>query len=124
AALHVELARVAHSEGKLDEAIAELEQAAKMDVSNARIQKELAEMTAAAGQKDKAERTYRALLLVVRRQPPGDDEAAVGQSEVLYELSKLAAERGEADQAKELLESAIDAATQSDVEVRRLRRSL
>ena len=124
AAAHVELARVYQAEGKLDDAMAAMEQAGKMDVKNAAIQKELAEMARAAGQGDKAERTYRALLLVVRRQPPGDDEAAVGQSEVLFELSKLAAERGEADQAKELLESAIDAATQSDVEVRRLRRSL
>ena len=45
-------------------------------------------MARAAGQLDKAERTYRALLLVVRRTPPGDDEAAVGPSEVLFELSQ------------------------------------
>ncbi|HEX3762028.1 MAG TPA: hypothetical protein VHW23_25180, partial [Kofleriaceae bacterium] len=130
AALHVELARVAQAEGKLDEAMAEMEAASKMDVSNAAIQKELAEMARTAGQLDKAERTYRALLLVVRRQPPGDDEAAVGASEVLFELHKLAASRGETkgagdnDQAKELLESAMEAAIQSDAEVRRLRRSL
>ena len=124
AALHVELARVAQAEGKLDEAMSEMESASKMDVSNASIQKELAEMARTAGQLDKAERTYRALLLVVRRQPPGDDETAVGASEVLFELHKLAASRGEADQAKELLESAMEAAIQSDAEVRRLRRSL
>jgi len=124
AGLHVELARVAQAEGNLDEGLGELEQAAKMDVNNAGIQRELAQLFRTAGQLDKSERIYRALLLVVRRQPPGDDEAAVGQSEVLYELHQLAAQRGEADQAKELLESAIDAATQSDIEVRRLRRSL
>ena len=124
AVLHVELARVAQAEGKLDEAMAELESASKMDVSNAAIQKELAEMARTAGQLDKAERTYRGLLLVVRRQPPGDDEAAVGVSEVLYELHKLAATRGEADQGKELLESAMEAAIQSDAKVHRLRRSL
>jgi len=144
AALHVELARVALAEGKIDEAMAEMEAASKMDVSNAAIQKELAEMARAAGQLDKSERTYRALLLVVRRQPPGDDEAAVGASEVLFELHKLAVGRGEPagggdpagsaggagglprgnDQAKELLESAMEAAIQSDAEVRRLRRSL
>ncbi|HET9621609.1 MAG TPA: hypothetical protein VFP84_09600, partial [Kofleriaceae bacterium] len=140
AALHVELARVAQAEGKIDEALAEMEAASKMDVSNAAIQKELAEMARTSGQLDKAERTYRALLLVVRRQPPGDDETAVGASEVLFELHKLAASRGEpaaggdADgaagaprdnaQAKELLESAMEAAIQSDAEVRRLRRSL
>ncbi|MBA3463683.1 MAG: hypothetical protein H0T46_27240, partial [Deltaproteobacteria bacterium] len=124
AALHVELARVAQAEGKLDEAMSEMEAASKMDVSNAAIQKELAEMARTAGQLDKAERTYRALLLVVRRQPPGDDEAAVGASEVLFELHALASSRGEADQAKELLESAMETAIQSDSEVRRLRRSL
>ncbi|MDQ3365926.1 MAG: hypothetical protein M3680_10915, partial [Myxococcota bacterium] len=124
AALHVELARVSQAEGKIDEAMAELEAASKMDVSNAAIQKELAEMARTAGQVDKSERTYRALLLVVRRQPPGDDESAVGASEVLYELHKLAASRGEADQAKELLESAMETAIQSDAEVHRMRRSL
>jgi tetratricopeptide (TPR) repeat protein len=124
AALHVELARVAQAEGKLDEAMTELESASKMDVSNASIQKELAEMARTAGQLDKAERVYRALLLVVRRTPPGDDEAAVGSSEVLFELHQLAKARGDADQAKEQLESAMEAAIQSDAEVRRLRRSL
>jgi tetratricopeptide (TPR) repeat protein len=144
AALHVELARVSQAEGKIDEAMAEMEAASKMDVSNAAIQKELAEMARSAGQLDKSERTYRALLLVVRRQPPGDDEAAVGASEVLFELHKLAQARGEQrgggdpdgvaggaaavprgdDQADELLESAMETAIQSDAEVRRLRRSL
>ena len=138
AALHVELARVSQAEGKIDEAMAEMEAASKMDVANAAIQKELAEMARSAGQLDKAERTYRALLLVVRRQPAGDDEASVGASEVLFELHKLAASRGEPvasgdgdggpargdAQARELLESAIEAAIQSDAEVRRLRRSL
>ena len=124
AALHVELARVSLAEGKPDEAMTEMEAASKMDVQNAAIQKELAEMARSAGQLDKAERTYRALLLVVRRLPPGDDENAVGVSEALFELSKLASVRGEADQAKELLESAMEAAIQTDAEVHRLRRSL
>ncbi|MFT3696014.1 MAG: hypothetical protein QM831_22950 [Kofleriaceae bacterium] len=124
AALHVELARVAQAEGKIDEAMAEMESAGKMDATNAAIQKELAEMARTAGQLDKAERTYRALLLVVRRTPPGDDENAVGAAEVLYELHKLAEARGESDQAKELLESAMESAIQSDAGVRRLRKSL
>lgn len=124
AALHVELARVAQAEGKTEEAMTEMEAASKMDTSNTAIQRELAEMARAAGQLDRAERVYRALLLVVRRSPPGDDEAAVGPSEVLFELHKLAASRGEEDQAKELLASAVESAIQSDAGVRRLRRSL
>ena len=101
-----------------------MEAASKMDVQNATIQKELAEMALTAGQVEKAERTYRALLLVVRRTPPGDDETKVGPSEVLFELHKLATSRGDKDQAKELRESAMEAAVQSDAEIRRLRRSL
>lgn len=124
AGLHVELARVAQAEGKTEEAMAEMEAASKMDTSNTAIQRELAEMARAAGQLDRAERTYRALLLVVRRSPPGEDETAVGPSEVLFELHKLAAARGEDDQAKELLASSIESAIQSDAGVRRLRRSL
>ncbi len=122
AGLHVELARVELAEGNTEKALSEMESASKMDVSNAAIQKELAEMARTSGQTDKAERTYRALLLVVRRKPPGDDESAVGVSEVLFELHKLA--EPDSDQAKELLESAMEAAIQSDAEVRRLRRSL
>ncbi|HWN68529.1 MAG TPA: hypothetical protein VNM90_12905, partial [Haliangium sp.] len=124
AALHVELARVRKAQGQDQTALEELELASKMDAGNVRIQKELAEMARQAGQIAMAERTYRSLLLVVRRQPPGDDVEAVGPSEVLFELHKLVAEQGQADQAKELLETAIETAVQSDAEVRRLRRSL
>lgn len=125
AALHVELARVRKAQGQGAAALEELELASKMDVGNVRIQKELAEMAREAGDLAKAERTYRSLLLVVRRQPPGDDVDAVGPSEVLFELHKLVAAQGQdAQAAKELLETAIETAVQSDAEVRRLRRSL
>lgn len=124
AILHVELARVALAENKIDEAMTEMESASKMDATNASIQKELAEMAEKAGQLEKAERTYRALLLVVQRNPPSDDETAVGAAEVLYELHRLASSRGEDDQAKELLESAMESAIQSEASVRRLRRTL
>jgi lipopolysaccharide biosynthesis regulator YciM len=124
AALHVEMARVRKAQGQDQVALEELELASKMDVGNVRIQKELAEMARRAGQIAMAERTYRSLLLVVRRQPPGDDVDAVGPSEVLFELAKLVTEQGQAEQAQELLETAIETAVQSDAEVRRLRRSL
>ncbi|WP_428264675.1 tetratricopeptide repeat protein [Haliangium sp.] len=124
AALHVEMARVEQAQGKGDDALKQMELASKMDVGNIRIQKELAEMSRQAGKLAKAERTYRSLLLVVRRNPPGEDISAVGPSEVLFELHKLAAEQGQDEQAKELLETAVSTAVQSDAEVRRLRRTL
>ncbi|MEM9490884.1 MAG: hypothetical protein AAGC55_17180, partial [Myxococcota bacterium] len=124
ALVHVELALVHQALGEDDVALSQMELASKMDTSNVRIQKRLAELAREAGKLDKAERTYRALLLVVRRKPPGDDVSAVGVSEVLYELHKLADERGQDGQAKELLETALETAVQNDVEVRRLSRSL
>jgi tetratricopeptide (TPR) repeat protein len=98
--------------------------ASKMDASNPRILKMVADLYLLNDKPEDAERTYRALLLVVRRQPPGDDPEAVGASEVLFELHMIAKGRGDAEPAKELLESALEAAMQSDAEVRRLRRSL
>ncbi|MBK9072834.1 MAG: tetratricopeptide repeat protein [Myxococcales bacterium] len=124
AELHVELGRIAWAEGNQEEALTELEQAARMDVNSAAIQLELAQLAKRAGQIDRAERNYRALLLVVRRQASPDELEAVGQSEVLYELHKLAEARGEAAQSKELLQSATEAAVASNIEVRRLRRSM
>ncbi|MCG8419297.1 MAG: hypothetical protein MJE77_15295 [Proteobacteria bacterium] len=124
AQVHVELALVHQALGKDEDALAQMELASKMDTGNVRIQRRLAELAREAGKLDKAERTYRALLLVVRRKPPGDDVEAVGVSEVLYELHKLADERQQGEQAKELLETALETAVQNDAEVRRLRRSL
>ena len=124
AAVHVELARVAQAQGETEQALGQAELAAKMDAANPSIQKMVAELALATGKQDEAERRYRALLLVVRRQSSGDDVNAVGVSEVLYELHRITAARGEDDQAKELLESALEASVQSDAEVRRFRRAL
>lgn len=124
AAVHVELAQVARAEAKLDDAMSELDLASKMDVGNAHILRALAELARDQGDLDQAERSLRALLLIVRRQPPGDDEQAVGISEVLFELHHIAAVRDDEENSAELLESVIEAASASDAEVRRLRRTL
>ena len=124
AAIHVELARVARAEGALDEAMAELELAAKMDAGNAHILRSLAELSRDQGQLDQAEKSLRQLLLVVRRQAPTDEVGAVGLAEVLFELRHIAAVRGDSDKADELLESVLEAAAVSDLEAIRLRRTL
>lgn len=123
--VHVELAMTFQALGQEDEALAQMELASKMDTGNVGIQKRVAELAREAGELDKAERTYRSMLLVVRRNPPSEDDVkAVGVSEILYELHKLAEQRGQTEQSKELLETALETAVQSDAEVRRLRRSL
>lgn len=123
--LHVELALTYQALKQDDEALSQMELASKMDTGNVQIQKRVAELARETGKLDKAERTYRSLLLVVRRKPPREgDVNAVGMSEILYELHKLAEQREQTEQAKELLETALETAVQSDSEVRRLRRSL
>ena len=122
---HVELANVAKAQDKVDEALEQLDLASKMAVGNAKIMRRVADAAREAGKIEKAEKAYRALLLVVRRQKTGDDEDAVGPSEVLYELHRIALQKEkEEDQAKDLLDSAMEAAAASDVEVHRLRRTL
>jgi tetratricopeptide (TPR) repeat protein len=126
AAIHLELARLAHAEGRAADALAELEQAASMDVSNVRILRTLAELARDSNEMDRAERAYRSLLFILRRQKPEDRRAGetMATSEVLYELHRLAVQRGQADAAKELLESALESATASTEEVEALSRVL
>lgn len=124
AALHFQLAQVAHAEGDLKEALDQLDKASSMDLGNASILKMLGDLAREAGQLERAERAYRALLLLVRRQAGEGHKLAVGVAEVLYELSRLATERNQAAQAKELVESALEVAGQSPSEAARLTRTL
>ncbi len=124
AAVHYQLARVAHAAGDLDEAMGQLEKARKMDMSHPGILRMAGRMATEAGQLDKAEKSYRALLLVVRRQDPAAEDVKVGASEVLYELSLLAKKQDDEDQAAELLATALSTASQADAEAERFCRDL
>ncbi|MCC6875516.1 MAG: tetratricopeptide repeat protein, partial [Sandaracinaceae bacterium] len=124
AAVHYQLAQVAHAAKDLDAALEQLEQAKKMDPSNAAVLRMSGQLAREAGQHDRAEKAYRALLLVVRRLDPAAPEVTVSASEVLYELSLLATEQRDAAQAKELLETALATAAGHDAEAERLARDL
>ncbi|MCS6799895.1 MAG: tetratricopeptide repeat protein, partial [Myxococcota bacterium] len=116
AAVHVEIARLARARGRLDEALDELDVAIGMDVGNPATLSLLGSLAHQAGQLDRAERAYRALLVVLRRQ----GETARGQAAVLYALHRIAASRGHDEQAAELLASALEAAAGDDEETRAL----
>ncbi|MEM9460609.1 MAG: tetratricopeptide repeat protein [Myxococcota bacterium] len=123
AGVHLQLARVAHAQGDTAQALDQLELASKMDSANPTIMRTLAEMAREAGELDRAERAYRALLLQVRRL----GEAAFEQTSaaaVLIELSSIAAERGQAEQAEELQESALEALADDDTQAPALQRAL
>jgi tetratricopeptide (TPR) repeat protein len=124
ALVHYQLAQVAHAAGDLKEALDQLDKASSMDMGHAGILRMQGQLAREAGQLDRSERAFRALLLVVRRQQADAEGVEVGASEVLYELSRLAQDRGQASQAQELLESARETARQHVAEAGRFTRVL
>lgn len=121
AAVHLQLAQVANAEGDVAEAINQLEQASSMDATNPQILKTLAETARDSDQLERAERAYRTLLLQVKRQgPEAILRGGVGPAQVLLELSAIAQQRGDEEQAEEQVESALEALAQGDVEGRQL----
>ena len=123
AELHYRLARVAKASGDAARAESELDTATKMDLGHAPAMRMLAELCQEQGDLERSERTYRALLMLVRRKRT-EELDTIGPSEVFYALSSIAGARGQQAQADELLESAMEAATQNDGEARRFQRVL
>lgn len=124
APVHYHLARLDLAVGDRARALVELDSATRIDPANPEILHTLAELARDDEQFDRAERSYRALLTVLRRQDAISDDAPISRSEVMFELSKIAARQGEPDRATEILESAFELATESDVEARRLEGAL
>lgn len=124
ALVHFELAQVALGKGERARALAELDAALRIDPAHPQILQAMARLAFEEGQLERAARTYRALLMVVRR-PRGDEAGPLGaddvaRAEVLFELSEIARLRGEAERAAEQLDSAFEAARESDAERDRL----
>jgi Tfp pilus assembly protein PilF len=117
AQVHVQLAHLARARGDATEALQQLELASSMDLGSAEVLRALGELSWEAKDYPRAERAYRALLLVVRR---SSVEATIGPSEVLFELHRIAAAQGQDDRARENLESAFEVASTNEAEGRRL----
>ncbi len=114
AAIHAKLASVIHAQGATDDAIVHLEQAARMDSQNTQIAKELAEMALQKEDWELAERTYRSLLMTVRRGQTASSELIVKPAEILLELSFISKHKGQPDKQVELQESALEALRMDD----------
>ncbi|MFH1436622.1 MAG: tetratricopeptide repeat protein [Pseudomonadota bacterium] len=115
--LHLLLARILHAQENAERALDELETAVKMDSNNATILKTMAELARGSGNLERAEFAYRTLLLTVRRRKEDrTDTEQIQPSEVLVELSRIAADRGQKEQATELIESTIEAIMHNDSE--------
>jgi tetratricopeptide (TPR) repeat protein len=121
--VHYQLGTVAKAQGDVEGALEQFDLATKMAMAEPRMLDALGRLAREAGQLDRAEKAYRALLMTVRRRGP-TAEVDVGSGEVLFELHAIANARGEAEQAAELLESALEAAAQNDAEALRFRDAL
>ncbi|MEO8875520.1 MAG: tetratricopeptide repeat protein, partial [Polyangiaceae bacterium] len=124
APVHYHLARLDLRAGDKAQAVSELEAATRIDPANAEILRALAELARDDGQLERAERSYRALLAVVRRVENPAENAPIVRSEALLELSDIAKRQGEQERADEILESALEAAASHPVEGARLERAL
>jgi tetratricopeptide (TPR) repeat protein len=125
AAVHFHLARIARAMGELDEALSQLESASSIERSDARILQLLGTVAREKGDLDRAERAYRALLLIVRRQQASEDEEdLVAASEIMYDLYRIAVDQGQSDRANDLLDSAFETAAENNFEALRLERAL
>ena len=124
APVHYHLARLDLRAGDKAQAVSELEAATRIDPANAEILRALAELARDDGQLERAERSYRALLAVVRRVENPAENAPIVRSEALLELSDIAKRQGEQERAEEIMESALEAAASHPVEGARLEKAL
>jgi tetratricopeptide (TPR) repeat protein len=124
APVHYQIARLQLAMGNRARALVELDTATRVDPQNPEILRTLAELARDDGQLDRAEKSYRALLVVLRRREEAGEAPNVARSEVLLELSAIATRQEEGDRAREILESALEAAARSDFEHERLAAAL
>ena len=123
AEVHLRLSRVAQAAGNLEEALSQLDTASSMDRTHTGILRALGELSHQAGQLDRAERAYRALLMALKKPQPGVTPE-VGVAEVMYQLHRIASALGQGEKAAELLESAVQTAVHSEDETARLKQLL
>jgi tetratricopeptide (TPR) repeat protein len=124
APVHYQIARLELAMGNRARALVELDTATRVDPQNPEILRTLAELARDDGQLDRAEKSYRALLVVLRRREEAGESQSIARSEVLLELSAIATRQGEGDRAREVLESALEAAHKSEFEQERLEGAL
>jgi tetratricopeptide (TPR) repeat protein len=121
--VHRELARVLLAEGREKEALDRLSIAAELYPTDPAILAALARASFDRGDLECAEKTYRALLLLLRH---SSESTVTGSSraEVYVELNELALRRGELDRARDHLASALEVALESEEEHRGLEQAL
>lgn len=120
--VHFQLSLIERAEGNLDAALEQLDAAARIQRTDPLILKTLGDVAQQNGELERAETAYRALLLLVGRRQAQAGE--VGESAILFELYRIATQRNDEARAKDLLDSALQAADQNSGEAERLEEAL
>jgi tetratricopeptide (TPR) repeat protein len=120
--VHYQLALIERAEGNLEPALEQLDAASKIQRTDPVILKTLGDVAQQKGELERAETAYRALLLLIGRKQA--ETTAGGESAILFELYRIAVQRQDAARAKDLLDSALQAADQDGGEALRLEEAL
>jgi len=125
AEVHTQLARIASAAGDAAEARRQLETASAMNPEHPGALRMLGAVYRDAGELERAERMFGALLLIALRRPQGA-EAPDGpaRSEAMIHLHGVLGRLGQKARAEEMLASAFEAAKTSDHEARQLEQAL
>ena len=121
AGLHLQIAMVARAEKNPELAAKHLDQAAAVLLDSVDVQLALAEVAEERGELERAEKAYRALLVLARR---GHGEGAMTAGQVLVRLRRIAIKQNHVAQAAEHLESALARAQHDPVEARKIQAAL
>jgi tetratricopeptide (TPR) repeat protein len=127
ARVHFQLAQIARASGDLDLALEQLDLASKVEKDNIEMLELLGEVAREKGHLEEAERAYRTLLLLLgRRSRPGEarPRGRLGESSILFELYRIAAQLGQTERAKDLLDSALESGAHDGEEAKRLEQAL
>jgi tetratricopeptide (TPR) repeat protein len=116
APVHYQMALLELATGNPAKALLELDTASRVDPQNPQILARLAQLARDDGQLERAEKSFRALLVILRRREDAQEAKTISRSEVLLELSAIASRRGEPERAREILESTLETAGQSRFE--------
>lgn len=123
ALVHRHLAKSLLHQGQPAEALTQLNAAAEIHPEHPTILFELGRLAMEVGDLDRAEQTYRTLLLVLHH-PTEPVAQAPSRAEVYLDLSDIAKRRGDDAHAHDFIESAFEVALSSDEEARALERTL
>jgi tetratricopeptide (TPR) repeat protein len=100
---HHRLAQAMRQLGDKDVALAQLDMAFKIDPGSVPVLKDLGVLSLEANDLDRAQKTFRALLLQKL-----DDKSGISKGEVFYYLGEISAKQGDKAKAVQMLERAIE----------------